>query len=538
MLLRALIVDDEPLIVENLQNVIPWSAYQITVVGTADNGAAALELTQQLQPDLILCDIRMPRMDGLTFLEQLHCLGMDCSVIMLTGFQEFDYARRAVKFGAKDFVLKPINYEELKSVVTRVAEQIRERKQEHRQQEEKWKHYSHVVYEKLMNDVLMDYTKVFMQPLLPGDEAADDQPAYVLLLADLDRYAYLSRSWSENERKLYNFAVRNVLQVALLTFGLEYNVLQTREGEWCVLIRMTGDTVLREGSAAEWAQELIGAVAQNVKVTVSLAVCPELVPVSSLAGTYKKLQRELHFKSGSEQVLVLDGEVRADHFNPSVWALAEELVTGVKLYDRSRLERAYELLARELRAISEHSLTKANQILHFLILHILRELKEIQRVTEAEEDKVWSGLDHCLSAKDLMDTLEHLIEQGLADSGSRRSGKEVISMAEAYIRKHLGGELGIEEVADHLGLSSSHFSVLFKQHAGVTFLEHVTRLRIDWAKSLLAGSEHSITRVSNMVGYMDRRYFNKVFTRLESMSPAEYREKVSGLLAHRAAGQS
>ncbi|MCZ8520449.1 MULTISPECIES: response regulator [Paenibacillus] len=416
MILRALLADDEPLIVETLRTVIPWASYGIDVVGEAENGAMALGMVKELLPDLVLCDIRMPKMDGLAFLEQTSLLPYDCHVIMLTGFQEFDYARKALQFGAKDFILKPIHYEELKGIIARMADEIRQTKREKQKELEQWKHFKHAAYEKYLHDVLMDYTKVPPQ-LFHGGEPAEAALEFAFLLVHLDDHDALAGTWTGSERKLYYFAVRNVLEVALLPYGLDYCVVQSREGEWCVLIQGDSPATWSEEAGRRWSAVLIEAVRSHVRLTVSVSICPCMVAIEELSGILKQLQRRLQVTEGTGQTVALYPE-----------------------------------------------------------------------------------------------------------GGSRRSAKQLVLSAQEYIADHLGSDLGLDEVARRLGMSGSHFSVLFKQQTGETFLEHVTRLRIERAKLLLSASGHSIMKISQMVGYGDRRYFNKVFCRLEGMSPSGYRQ--------------
>lgn len=174
------------------------------------------------------------------------------------------------------------------------------------------------------------------------------------------------------------------------------------------------------------------------------------------------------------------------------WERVEEIVAGLKRCDTRRMREAHRSLIRELKSVSPLKLEK---ILHFLVLHLLRELKEIKKIGEAEERDVWVRLEQYASAKDLIAILNRMIEDAVIEAGNHRSNEALMDMAKDYIAKHASSDLGVEEVADYLGLSSSHFSVLFKQHVGETFVEHLTRLRIDWAKSMLVNSDQSISNI-------------------------------------------
>ncbi|WP_410514653.1 response regulator [Paenibacillus sp. BR2-3] len=126
-MLKVLLVDDEAPILNNLNRVLPWQEMGMTVAGMARSGMEALRIADEERPDLVLCDIRMPVMDGLTFVGKLRELGLNSEVLLLTGYQEFDYAREAIRLGVKEYICKPIHYEELGNKIREIGIQIRSR---------------------------------------------------------------------------------------------------------------------------------------------------------------------------------------------------------------------------------------------------------------------------------------------------------------------------------------------------------------------------------------------------------------------------
>ncbi|MBT2290648.1 response regulator [Paenibacillus albidus] len=126
-MLKVLLVDDEAPILNNLNRVLPWKEMGMEVAGMARSGMEALRIAEDEQPDLVLCDIRMPVMDGLTFIGKLREMGLTSEVLLLSGYQEFDYAREAIRLGVKEYICKPIHYEELGHKVREIGAQIRSR---------------------------------------------------------------------------------------------------------------------------------------------------------------------------------------------------------------------------------------------------------------------------------------------------------------------------------------------------------------------------------------------------------------------------
>ncbi|KWX74978.1 AraC family transcriptional regulator [Paenibacillus riograndensis] len=124
-MLKVLLVDDEAPILGNLRRVLPWQEMGMEIYGMARSGMEALRIAEEQAPDLVLCDIRMPVMDGLTFVGKLREMGLDSEVLLLSGYQEFDYAREAIRLGVKEYICKPIHYEELGNKVREIGTRIR-----------------------------------------------------------------------------------------------------------------------------------------------------------------------------------------------------------------------------------------------------------------------------------------------------------------------------------------------------------------------------------------------------------------------------
>lgn len=528
MNVTALLVDDEINILRNLEKVIPWEQLGIEMVATAQNGIQALEHVEAFHPDLIISDIRMPLMDGIQFLEELRARGETSEVIMLTGYQDFEYARSVMRHGAREYILKPINYEELEQTVGKTAAEIRKRKSELLMEERKWSKVINLVYEKILYDILMDYQSVNSNYVLPDDEWNINDLSYSLMLVDLDDYPQRSRQWTENERKLWNFAVRNVLQEGLQGKGLQYAVLQMREGEWCVLVereKKAGAVDLEEVHA--WASTLQAAVKQNVKLDISIALYPCITKLDGLPNAYKKAQRALYLAINKKMAIITASESAEKQEPPSytLWKTMEELISGLKQADRTKTDEALKKLGAELKDIAEQSAVRVQQVLHYSVLHLIRELKELDALPGNEEEALWGRLEQSVDWIQLLHVITEAVNGAIQQTSGKKSSEVMMDKAADYVHRNLASDIGVEELADFLGISTSYFSLLFKQHFGETFVEYVTRQRIELAQSMLTMTDKSVAQIGKTVGYAERRYFTKVFLKHSGCTPSEYREQ-------------
>ena len=526
MRLKALLVDDEINILKNLQAIIPWEELDIELVGTAKNGQLALELAQEHRPHLILCDIRMPVMDGIEFLGALREFDPDAEVVMLTGYQDFNYVRSVMRYEVKDYILKPFDYEELERTIARLADGIRERSVEQQSIQQEWKQVFHLAYEKILYDRLVDLGGGSTRPFAKLHEIEDRSLGFAMLLVDVADYTKKERTWEEKERKLWNFAIHNLLQENLASFGAAFSVLQVRSGEWCVLIEtMPPDTFDRERCLA-WAQQLRQAVESYLKLTIRVALHPKSVSLDQLARTYKSLQRALNLSSEANDAVVLSEKARAGPDTPErLWDKIEEMVTGLKRCDRRRTESALKELNDSFRQLPETSFERIAPILHYLCIHLLREMRGMDVMTQEEESAIWRQIDRNQGIRETLSVINKLVDLSLDSVMKKKTSDVLMLSAKDYIERNLSTELSIDALADYLGISGSYFSMLFKQHFGETFVEYVTKQRMEMAKSLLALSDKSVTQIGQMVGYAERRYFTRVFNKYTGMLPSEFRDR-------------
>lgn len=530
--LKVLLVDDEINILKNLQAVVPWEELGARVIGTAKNGEIALELAKEWKPDLILCDIRMPVMDGIGFLGALREFDADAEVIMMTGYQDFSYVRSVIRYEVRDYILKPIDYDELAQTIARLADGIRERNAEQQTIQKEWRQVFRLAYEKVLYDLLIDVGGGQSKPFLQLREMSGEDLTFAMMLVDVEEYSRKECLWNEKERKLWNFAIHNILQENLQSFEVPYSVLQARSGEWCVLIeRIPPETFDRE-ECETWAAKLRKAVVNYLKMNIRVALHPSPVPLERLAKTYKNLQRSLHLGSGLEKgsgqangILVPERRKGVQDETQALWDRIEEMVTGLKRCDRRKTESALKELNESFRRLPETSFERVEPILHYVCLHLLREMRAMDVIGRDDEKDYWGQIDRSPGIRETLQLINRLVDQSIDNVMKKKTSDVLMLSAKDYIERNLSSDLSIDMLADYLGISGSYFSLLFKQHFGDTFVEYVTKQRMEMAKSLLALSDKSVTVVGQMVGYAERRYFTRVFSKYTGMLPSEYREK-------------
>lgn len=528
---RVLLVDDEAHITRNLEKVIPWEMLGLTVGGTAKNGVEALELMENQPFDLLLCDIRMPVMDGLELVRHIRDKSMACDIIMLSGYQDFAYTRTAIQFGVNDYVLKPIPYDELTGVIARIMSSQRSKQKLMEEEKQKLGRMIDLASEKILYDIIMDYTDVTADNwLLTGDEQQLKEQQFVLIVLDLDVSSEKTkdwRDWSDKERKLWNFAVCNVLREKLQQKGLHHAVIQIRDGEWCVLIETDKASVFDLGIVKEWAEMLLEAIKSHVKLSLFAGIYREFAAVANLSNAYKLVQQGMQLSAVHDMISIYPSDQqKPSQADQAFWDTAEKIIGAVKRGDTTGVDNELQGITDQLQCMNEPTVDRVKPLLHFFVLHLMREMKEMGIFTREQEDMLWRRLDRRFGIKDLLSVIRqvtHAVNEKSMDK--KKQSERSMTEAKSFLDRNLYRDLSVEETATHVGLSTSYFSLLFKQTFGETFIEYVTRQRMERAKAMLADTPKSVAQIAKEVGYAERRYFTKVFMKYTGENPTEFRSK-------------
>jgi len=388
---KVLLVDDEAHITRNLEKVIPWEMLGLTVGGTAKNGVEALELMEQENFDLLLCDIRMPVMDGLELVRHIRDKAMTCDIIMLSGYQDFAYTRTAIQFGVNDYVLKPIPYDELTGVIARVMSTQRSKQKQQQEEKQKMGRMIDLASEKILYDIIMDYTDVTADNwLLTGDEQQLKRQQFVLIVLDLDVSSEKTkdwRDWSDKERKLWNFAVCNVLREKLQQNGLHHAVIQIRDGEWCVLIETEKTAEFDIAFIKNWADMLLSAIKSHVKLNLFAGIYHKFAAVADLSQAYKLVQQGMQLTPVHDIIAIYpSAQQKSSQADQAFWDTAEKIIGAVKRGDTISVDSELQSITLLLQRMNEPSLNRVKPLLHFFVLHLMREMKEMGVFTREQED--------------------------------------------------------------------------------------------------------------------------------------------------------
>ncbi|TYP79018.1 response regulator [Paenibacillus methanolicus] len=524
---KVVIADDEPLILRSLRAAIPWPELGLAIVGEARNGEEALQIAREHAPHLVISDIRMPTLDGISMMKQAMESGMETEplFIFISGYGEFEYARDALRQGAFDYLLKPIDHEELTGMIARAVEKL-DRQRHSRLENERLLHsvqsLSMLARERMLAELIEGTPRPLTQ--LHWLESSElDQP-YYMVVVQLDPKVNAYRGWSPDERQLWAFAVRNIIEEWSGRYG-GLVVFPFHGGEWVLLFPDASAEAKREIGA-----ELTQVVGVYAKLSCHVGISGTVSGLDRLSGAYEAATLALNRKFFAESRRVfLEEELPGHAAEPVQYpkALESKLAQCAQLLDvngfsegleelrdyfgRSALTKAQVSgvmagIAAALYRRFEHAPPPDGATLHELLI----------RLQEAQTPDEWIG--------QLKQAFEERMKAGLAKP-SKEDGQSMIERAIRYMEARFANDLGIEEVSQIAELSTSQFCAMFKSVTGYTFLEYLTHYRMEKAKYILRHTEVKVYQIAPLVGYQDPKYFTQVFKRTTGLTPSEYREE-------------
>lgn len=529
-MVKVLVVDDEPLEREAISYILGHERPEVKVVGEAGSGRVALELTRKLRPDIVFMDIQMPGVSGLEATQALKELAPEMKVVVLTAYDEFDFAQRALKLGASDYLLKPARPAEILRVTDAMCRELAEaaaREEEEKRLRQELAAIMPYIETGLLLDLVSGRTENKAQLTERARFLGLAAGPYQVLLVDIDHFAQSTSAQREVERQVLKKEVHQAL------------VRVAREAGPALVSPFGSDTFLvltRAGnrpSARELAESLRREVARATPCTVTVGVGTVCLDLGDVAASYAAAQRAVQYGSflGADQVVESAelGDLRLQavaYPYQRETRLAEKVQLGEGEAARALFEQLWQELvgatagnpelararALELAVVLTRAALQGGAGPEVLTVSQRASLAELTAAATAAAVKEWAAgvLERCLAAVS-------------ASQAALRS--EAIAQAKKYLAEHFSDPVSLEDVARQVHLSPFYFSRLFKEKEGVNFVEYLTRLRLEEAKRLLARTNETIAAVAARVGYAEANYFSRIFRRHFGLSPSEYREK-------------
>ena len=533
--IKVFLVEDEVIIRSGVKKSINWEQEGYEFVGEASDGELAYPMILKEKPDILITDIRMPLMDGLELSRLVKKELPDIKILILSGYDEFEYAKKAIKIGVTEYLLKPISAAKLTEVLNAVAETIRQENEEKNLLET----YFAEMRENTERDKMRLFEKLLMGDLSMGEilEAGErfgmnlGASCYKIvlfkILANLENHVYAEQMVD---------ACSSVEQAASMMEGVY--VFQRGVEGWAFLLTAQDEKSMEE-SAKILYQNLKQAMKNYTQLEYFGGIGSTVPRIRSLKQSFREADRAFAARFVEEANQIISQK----EFEKS------QMEEGLKMQGVVQIGKSREMLQKflsngtreEVKAFSDAYISRIEEEnirstmvrqyvvidVCIVILSFCERISSANRLQEeAEELQKMMQKIHSLSEikKYVVRLLNEAIELRDAESGRRYS--DLIAAAKKEIENHyMTEEISLNTVAISVGMSPSYFSSIFSKEAGKTFVEYLTEVRIEKAKEFLMCSSMKTSEIGYEVGYKDPHYFSYIFKKVQGCSPKEYRAR-------------
>lgn len=538
---RVLIVDDQYFALLGLQQGVNWDELGITDVRLAESAEQAMDMLSRHTVDLLICDIEMPGKSGLELLAWTERHSPDTRTIMLTCHADFEYAQRAIQHGAFHYLLKPVDYEQLRkaagNAIAEVGKQKEREKYDFLMQDyrRKWEHQLPLLVERFWQDILSQRSSLHPDSLRRSAEiyglSFEPDDRFILVLLGMEQW---KEDLSARDEAIMEYALRN-LAGELILEEREGAVIQNHAGLNLAIVYERRGGGSAGGSLERNCRRFLNECERLLQCSLSIYISAPVLLPDVLRAYADVTEREQRNVGRSRQVFPAEDPRQQDKHPEKRPAAAPvglfaEWATLLELGEREELERRVKqwFLGGEADDWTKESYHPFVYGVLFIVHAVLaqkglsvHESAKLKGLT----DKAGCPRSPAALLSWAIDCLEAAVQLLKA---SDQLSSAVVAKVRQYIRSRLSQEITREELASHVYLNPAYLSRLFKKETGLSLSDAIIRERIREAMRLLEESELKITDIAERVGYISLGSFSNLFKRTVGVTPQQYRARKRG----------
>lgn len=522
--MKVLLVDDEEMIRNGIYEAIDWGKLGMEVIGQAEDGEEALQIFQEAGPQLILTDIKMPFMDGLELVEKVKRLSAETYIVIISGYDEFEYAQKAVKLGVNDFILKPIDLDYLEELLVKIKTEDEKRKVKELE--------DNTLKERAVQSLTV-LKADFFKELLFRKLTEEQVRAKIQELWEGNIFAYNSvmviQLDDSNKDNQVAYPLVNFVKEGIANEQNHY-VIEMNKNELAICLLGENEFVVKNSMRIT-----MNMIRSYTSCSFTIALGTVYSSLTSLPDSYEEALEALGYKfilGNNQNIFYEEIKERKENQASIIKNIDQDIIYSIDFTDKDNIQREVTRLFSNIKSAGRDSYLYSQLIVSSIYMSSIQTLNEVGgNMGEIFEDPM-EELKQISKSATIEDTLHQLLTSlyKIADYVNKRGGGKIpnlIDKAKRYITKHYPTpSLSLDDVASHINVSNSYFSIIFKQETGYTFVDYLTLLRMEKAKYLLKASSYRTYEISELVGYNNSTYFSTLFKKQFGYSPSEYRKKM------------
>lgn len=503
---RLAIADDEKLIRESLAQFISWEELGFELILVAEDGEQVIEVLKQKRLDVVLCDIQMQDKSGLDVAEFAWKNKLDCLIVLLSGYAEFEYAQKAIRYNVKEYLLKPINLGKIKETFQRIHEELDKREEEKKHREEfreKEETFLHMAVTQMCEKAMMGMLKepeecrLFLQKFGVSEDVLKEKTFLLhMVTSQMEEYEVLEHEILHNILEL--LAKPNQIEDIIIISEKELEKRAETEFEIVLLCKESFTSEL----AANYLQEIKRAIQDICNIQAEVYYEKEGINLKELIHYLCE-----QFVFPSEVLTDVGGKEMYLNTIAKQYLLILNMCTDVNEV-KDNLKYLYEQHCQEMQERKFLS-----EIINHMQEFLQREHpdKKVSKINEENEEKYFFSA---------MEGFYHYLHE------TESNHLSLIKRVKKNVREHVNDNISLSMAAEQVFLSPSYFSRIFKEQTGENFSEYCIRVKMEKAAEMMRNPEKRIYEISEELGYKNIKYFYKLFKRTYHCTPSEYKEKI------------
>lgn len=540
-MIKVLIVDDEALVRIGIKSCIKWEDSGFEIVGEAENGMEALTMADKYRPDLVLTDIRMPKMDGLEFIKQLKEMQPDVKTVILSCYNDFSYVREAMKLGALDYVLKlSLQPEELLDILNKIKSVIEKEKKHHNEVyllRQKANLNNKTIKENYIKNILTGNIKNASESFLNMNELdiKIDFSSYIVLHISIEDYRLIVSSRWDNDEKSLNSSVMTVISNILSKYG-DSEIIRYEESDFFVILSTSAGLNHEDSCVAvlQLADNIVEMIMTYLNMNSSIGVSSQGRTPDDLRGKVREAQLansySYYFKNKS--ISVYSSDIRFDkNALPDFSDLEHDIRQALDVVDKTKIKscifRIFQRARDEKNVLPARLIKKLTEILYLFSNRINAIGGTMEDLMDECKTDPYERIRMFVNIYSLEEWFDKFVDR-YADYVKllqKKKAKDEIIKIKSFVMANYTNKLSITICARVCNMSGKYFSYVFKKETGENFTDYVNGVRIEKAKEFIKNRNMAIFEVATKVGYENDKYFIKLFRQTVGMTPGEYKRK-------------
>ncbi|OBR67614.1 hypothetical protein A7K91_22300 [Paenibacillus oryzae] len=532
-MVELLIVDDEERARSGIKTLIDWEEHGITIVGEARDGVEALELLETRHVDIMLTDIRMPEMDGLKLIESVKSLYPHIKSVIMSGYDDFNYAKKALSLGASDYLLKPSRRQEILDTVLKLSDEIQaehEQSQHMERLKAGFRESLPLMRDKALSRLLLSedapHAKLLDNLALSG--LTFPHPYFGIIRIQIDDYLQHQNRFGAFDFELLKYGLKNICEETLSQAGICAAVEEQDD----IAVILNVEQEMTVSALKPLAEKLIANAAAFLRLSVSVAIGSADKGINQLrtAGLLAANALDTAFYQGPGKLIDYEEAMDEDSLKTAYPIELERLVLqSVLSGDEGQITSGLLLFQQSL----HHEKQSKSLVLKFafaLYFSLYRLCIEKELDVNALFGQDLEEITKKLAKLNIDSIYAELHSTALCIARQLNEKKQSNKLFESildYIREHYSQDISRETVAKEVFITPGYLSLLFKQQLRSSFLDFLHKVRMEKACLLLKDQSLRVADIALQVGYNDEKYFFQVFKKYMGMTPKQYRNTIS-----------